>query len=333
MLGSAFLQGEQAPFLQHSGGQLAVRKTGFALQTEAANPHANPLIQGSESLVDLCDTKIVGVSSDDRIEIMEDSLDIPPLLSPGHIPDTVFELLKGTRSDAKAEATKVKPQELETLVKIRETSFRLMERELEVPEDLLSVSHSKSGFLGRFRENDKVVSVSDMPPAFGFDLLIKGIEDNVGEQRRDDAPLRSTLSRDADDATVTNTGFEEGLEKTNDTAVGDPGTNPGYYNLVVNSVEEGGDVCVNDVEEAIPCVLNCGCDSVVSLATWPEAIASIREMGLEDRGQYLIDRLLAHAVGYNGNTQGAHLLGVGRLGDIDATNQMRYEAVFHELTL
>lgn len=326
-------QGEQAPFLQLSGGQAAVCKTGFALHTEAASPHANPFIQGSESPEDLCDAKIVGKSSNDRIKIMKDSLDVPPLLSPSQETDTVFEFLDGTRSDAKAEASEVKPQELETLVEIREASFRLMEREFEVPEDLLSVSHSLSGFLWRFREYDEVIGVSDMPPTFGFDILIEGIENNVGEQRRDDAPLRSTLSRDADDATVTNTGFEEGPEKTNDTAVSDSGTDAGYHNLVVNSVEEGGDICVNDVEEAFSCVLNCGYDSVMSLATWPEAEASSREMGLEDRRQDLIDRLLAHAVDYIGNTQRAHLLGVRRLGDIDATNRMRFEAVFHELAL
>jgi hypothetical protein len=101
--------------------------TGSSLQTEGTNTHAYPFVQASESPGNLCDAKIVGISSNDRIEIMEDSLDIPPLLSPGHIPDTVFELFKGTRSDAKAEASKVKPQELESLVKIREASFHLME--------------------------------------------------------------------------------------------------------------------------------------------------------------------------------------------------------------
>ena len=63
-----------------------------------------------------------------------------------------------------------------------------MERETEIPEDLLSVGHSESGFLWRFRENDEVIGVSDMPPTFGFDLLVKGVEDNIGEQRRDDPP-------------------------------------------------------------------------------------------------------------------------------------------------
>lgn len=188
MLRPTIKQGEQAPFLQLIGGQLAIRIAGFALQTEAASPHADPLIQISESMKHLCRAKIVGISSDDRVKVLEDSLDVPPLLPPGHVSDAVFEFLNGTRSDAKAEAAKVKPQELKTLVEIRETSFGLMERESEVPEDLLSIGHSKNGFLWRFGENDEVIGVSDVPPTFGFDLLVKGVEDNIGKQRRDDAP-------------------------------------------------------------------------------------------------------------------------------------------------
>ena len=138
MLMPTVLQGEQAPFLQHGVGQLAVRETGFALQTEAASPHANPLIQVAESVKHLCHTEIVGVSSNDRVKVLEDSLDVPPLLPPDHVSDTVFELLNGTRSDAKAEASKVKPQELKALVEIRETRFALMERESEISKDLLS---------------------------------------------------------------------------------------------------------------------------------------------------------------------------------------------------
>jgi hypothetical protein len=187
--------------------------------------------------------------------------------------------------------------------------------------------------LSRFSENDEVIGVSDMPPTFSFDSLVEGIEDNIGKQRGDDAPLRSTLSRDADDTAVTNTGFEEGLQKTNDTTVSDAGTDLGYHNLVVNSVEKGGDVGVNDATESILSVLNCGCDSVVGLTTWSETEAAIREKRIEDRRQDLIDSLLTHAVDYDWNTQRALLLGIGRFGDIDATNRMRFEAVFHELAL
>jgi hypothetical protein len=45
------------------------------------------------------------------------------------------------------EASKVKPQEFKTLVEIREARFRLMEREIKIPEDLLGISHGKGGFL------------------------------------------------------------------------------------------------------------------------------------------------------------------------------------------
>jgi hypothetical protein len=166
-----------------------------------------------------------------------------------------------------------------------------------------------------------------------FDGLIKGIEDNVSEQGGDDAPLRSTLSRDADDATVTNTSFEKGLQKTNDAAVCDPDTDLGYHNLVVNLVEEGGDIRVNNEAETVLSVLNCGCDSVMGLATRSEAKATIRKERVEDRGQDLIDRLLTHAVDYDWNTQRALLFGVGRFRDVDSANQERFEAVFHELTL
>jgi hypothetical protein len=327
------LQGEQAPLLQLSDRQSAIGESGFVLQTEAADPHANPLIEVPERAEYLGDAEVVGKSSDDRIKVTEDRIDVPPLLSTSHKADTVFELFQGTVSDFKAEASKAKPQEVKSLLEIRETSFGLMEREFEDSEGLLGVSQSENRFLGRFGQDDEVVSVSDMPPAFGRDLLIKGVEDNVGEQWRDDAPLRSTLSRDTDDPVVTDSRLEEGLKKPNDTAVCDSGTNAGYHNLMVNSVEEGGDVCVNDAHEAISCVLNCGCDSVVRFATWSEAETSFREMRFEDRGQDLIDRLLAHAVDYDRNTQRALLLGVGRLGDVDAANRMRFEAVFHELAL
>jgi hypothetical protein len=69
----------------------------------------------------------------------------------------------------------------------REASFRLMEGELESSQDLLGVSQGKSGFLRRAGEDDKIIGVSDMTPAFGLDGLVKGIENNVGEQRRDDS--------------------------------------------------------------------------------------------------------------------------------------------------
>jgi hypothetical protein len=139
-------------------------------------------------MIDLSHTEIVGEPSKDRIQVIKDGLDIPPLLPTSHETDAVFELLNGTRSDTKTEAAKVERQELKTLLEIRDTSFRIMEREFEIPKDLLGVRHGESGFLVRFGEDDEIISVSDVPPTLGFDLLIEGVEDNVGKQRRDYSP-------------------------------------------------------------------------------------------------------------------------------------------------
>jgi len=124
-----------------------VGMAGTPLQPEGADTHADPFVQVRKRFGYLSDTKIVSISPNDGIKVKEDSLDIPPLVSPGHGADALFELLKGTRSDAKTEASKVKPQEFKALVKIREAGFCLMEREIEISKDLLGVSHGKSGFL------------------------------------------------------------------------------------------------------------------------------------------------------------------------------------------
>ncbi len=179
MLRPTIKQGEQAPRLQPAGGETAIGKTSLMLQTEATDTHANPPIQDTKSPEHLGHPEVIGVPPNDRVKVLEDGLDIPTLLSAGHVTDTVFELFKGTRSNAKAEASKVEPQELKTLAKIRETRFGLMERKSKSPKDLLGVDQSKSGFFWRFRENDKVIGVSHMTPALGFDILIKGVEDKV----------------------------------------------------------------------------------------------------------------------------------------------------------
>jgi hypothetical protein len=112
------------------GGQAMVGMTGTPLQPEGADTHADPFVQMRKRCGHLSDTEVVSISPNDGIKVKEDSPDIPPLVSPRYGADALFELLKGTRSDTKAEASKVKPQEFKTLMEIREARFRLMEREV-----------------------------------------------------------------------------------------------------------------------------------------------------------------------------------------------------------
>ena len=141
-----------------------------------------------------------------------------------------------------------------------------------------------------------------MPPTLRLNGLVKGVENDVGEQRGDDATLWSSLHWDADDAILTDTGGEEALKEADDAAVRDFSASLGHHNPVVKPVEEGGNVRVNDVAEAVLPVQDCGCDGVVSFTAWPESVASFRESRFEDGRQDLIDRLLTDAIGYSGDS-------------------------------
>src|ERR1022692_2451869 len=82
-------------------------------------------------------------------------------------------------------------------------------------------------------------------------------------------------------------------------SIGYFGADMGHHNLVVESVEEGGNIRVNHTAETFLPVLNRGCNGVMGFAARPESETSRRETRFVDRGEYLVYRLLAHAVGYS----------------------------------
>src|SRR5207247_6281478 len=127
-------------------GQATICRTNASLQAEGANTHTKPFVQFAKRPGDFCDTKVVGISAYDRIKICEDSIDVSPLISPGYKSDAVFESFKGFRSDTKADASKAKPEVVNTLMETRQASFRLMERELESSQTLRGVSQALSRF-------------------------------------------------------------------------------------------------------------------------------------------------------------------------------------------
>ncbi len=121
------MQREQAPLLEASIRQSPVVVMAFALQTKGAQAHTNPAIQGGHHVCDLSDTEIPRPSAQNRIEVCEDSIDIPALLATRQRPDFVLEPFDGFWPDAQTVASKSEPEKLEALPEIREASFRLME--------------------------------------------------------------------------------------------------------------------------------------------------------------------------------------------------------------
>jgi hypothetical protein len=135
-------------------------------------------------------------------------------LTPGQRSNAFFELIYGFLSDSKAVSFKAKAEELKTSAKIRETSFRLLERQLESLKNLLDVFQGFRGFLGRAGEDQEIICISDKSPVSTLDGLVQVVEHDIGDQGRDDAALRTSLSRDADGSILAYSCFEEGLDES-----------------------------------------------------------------------------------------------------------------------
>ena len=151
------------------------------LHLEGARSHTNPGIKVTETIVNLGYPHVVGPSSNDRIQVMEDGLDVSPLLTPRQPSDLVLEPFEGFISDSQSVIGKSKPDKLETLSKVRDPSFGLVQRELEFVEYLPYQIESLSSFLAVAADNDEVICVSHMTPTSSFDGLIQVIEHEITE--------------------------------------------------------------------------------------------------------------------------------------------------------
>jgi len=274
-----------------------------ALLLESAESRTNPAIEDVKKSSNLGNPNVVGPSSKDRIKVSEDGLDVSPLLTPSQLSDAVFESFEGFGADAQTEVVKSKPEKIKTLTEIRKTSLRLMERELEFPEHHLHIIESTFRLLAAFAENNEVVRVSHMAPAFGLDGFVQVIEYKVGKPRRDDTPLWSPLRGNGDDIVFADTSFEKVLDQIQNSPVGDTSANAGHHHRMVDFIEEGSDISVNNFAISFLGILDHGGDGSVGTAVFSEAEAAWRHLRVKQRFNDLNNRLLNDAVGHNGNSE------------------------------
>jgi hypothetical protein len=96
------LQGEQAPLRQASVADAPVVCPATALGLESAYAHTDPSVEASEQAADLRDAEVPRETSQDRVEVLEDRVDVSPLLATSQEPDLVLEPVEGFGADAKA---------------------------------------------------------------------------------------------------------------------------------------------------------------------------------------------------------------------------------------
>jgi len=91
----ALLQGEQAPLRQASVADTAVVRATTALGLECAHTHPDPGVEANEQAADFRRAEIPRETSKDRIEVLEDRVDVSPLLTTGRESDLVLESVEG----------------------------------------------------------------------------------------------------------------------------------------------------------------------------------------------------------------------------------------------
>lgn len=122
-----------------------------------------------------------------------------------------------------------------------------------------------------------------MPPALRLDGFIKHIENDIADERRDDATLGTPLCGDADDVILTDTRLEESLQKRIYSSVGDFVGDEGKGYLVVQTVKERGDIGVYNAFIAFLRIPYGGSDGVVCFAARSETVTSLRKSRVENR--------------------------------------------------
>ncbi len=160
-------------------------------------------------------------------------------------------------------------------------------------------------------------------PGLG-EVLVEDRECDVGQQRREDAPLgRAGLGVPRHAVLGEDAGMEERLHQPHDTLVPDPMSHPVHKGRVVDLVEARRDVTFQHPGVVIGCQhVNLG-DGVVGPASRTEAVTARLEVRLEDRLEDQLQAGLHAAVPGGGDAEAPEL--ARRLGDHPFPHGQRHE--------
>jgi len=236
-----------------------------------------------------------------------DDLRLEVVMTTGQRSDLVFEFLHGFRPHTAGVGGEHKSQEGVTLSKGSDASFLLTQLEADGGQNLLDGSQRAFRLGIGLAEDNEVVSVADEVEALRMQLPIQMIEDNVSQQGRNDAPLRSADRGRFKDTVLHHTRPEKFLDKTKYIAVGDFGSDRLQDDLMREVVEEGFDVRVEDDVETRVVKLQHALNGQMAIAVGPEAKGRIVKQGFEDRREEAANHLLSNPIPNGRNAERAEL--------------------------
>src|SRR3990170_386922 len=164
---------------------------------------------------------------------------------------------------------------------------------LQEPGDRLH--HPFPGCL-RLHVDVTVVSIPAEAVAPPFQLLIQIVQQDVGEQRRQRAALRGPFFAGWRDSFDHRTGGEVPPDQPKETLVSDPSGPPCHQHVVVHTFKNLPQINIH--QKAIPRFQVGSGRHNRAMAPSPrtEAVTALAEVGIEDGGQHLQDRLLYQPV-------------------------------------
>src|SRR3990172_6122291 len=189
---------------------------------------------------------------------------------------------------------------------------------LQVPGDRLH--HPFPGRL-RLHVDVTVVGIPAEAVTPPFQLLVQIVQQDVGEQRRQRAALRGPFFPGLRDSLDHHPGGEIPPEQPKETLVSDPSCHPCHQHVMVHTVEELLQIHIHHKAIARFHVGLGRHDRVVAPSPRTEAVTALAEVGIEDGGYHLQDRLLNQPVQNRRDAQQACPLPV-RLRDLYPSDRL-----------
>lgn len=157
-------------------------------------------------------------------------------------------------------------------------------------------SHSLFRLWFGLAENDKVVCIPDMPETGLFELPIQVIENDVGQQRRNNASLRRAHGCGFEDTGFHHPRRKKSLDKPENIAVGHVGGHCLHNDRVRKIVEEAFDVGIQDMLIAFLMETEGLFDRLMAVASLAEAEGRVMKERFKDRIEEAANHFLCNPV-------------------------------------
>jgi hypothetical protein len=281
----------------------------FTLGLHAAKPHPYPRVQFMEGLSGRVEPsgKVLGSPPNNSVEAFND-FTVEVVRAVGEFPDFVFEFLHRLGAHAPGTTGKVEAQKGVAFAVRGHFRFLLAELEAQpVFQNLLNPSQCLFRLTPGWAENDEIVSVANKLQAGFFELPIQVIEDDVGQQGRDDPSLgRADVSRHADTVLHDARG-KKSFDESENVAIGNFCGDCRHNDAMREVVKEPLDVGIENELETLIVETQSRFQGLMAVAPRAEAVGRVMKQGFKDRRQQAANHLLSHTVFDGWNAEGAKL--------------------------